>query len=81
MMQPRDKTELALQISKMRERMIQANSQSTDALYDIKLDSGGMVDIEFLSQFLVLLQVRQANLQSFNRALRWTFLNVPQTSD
>ncbi|MGU9958279.1 MAG: bifunctional [glutamate--ammonia ligase]-adenylyl-L-tyrosine phosphorylase/[glutamate--ammonia-ligase] adenylyltransferase [Arenicellales bacterium WSBS_2016_MAG_OTU3] len=54
LMQPRDKTELALQISKMRERMIQANSQSTDALYDIKLDSGGMVDIEFLSQFLVL---------------------------
>ena len=41
--------------------MIDANCQSTDKVYDIKLDEGGIVDIEFLIQYWVL---RHANLHS-----------------
>ena len=38
----------------MREKMIAANCQSTNELYDLKLDEGGIVDIEFLVQYWVL---------------------------
>lgn len=51
---PRDGETLRAEITKMRDRMIDSNSKSTDALYDFKLDRGGIVDIEFLLQYLVL---------------------------
>ncbi len=50
----RDNAELAGEIVDMRNRMREANSESDEALFDLKLDSGGIVDIEFLLQYLVL---------------------------
>jgi glutamate-ammonia-ligase adenylyltransferase len=38
----------------MRERIISVNCRSTNSKYDFKLDRGGLLDIEFLLQYLVL---------------------------
>jgi glutamate-ammonia-ligase adenylyltransferase len=57
----RKKGTLRVDILDMRRKMIDANCQSTDKVYDIKLDEGGIVDIEFLIQYWVL---RHANLHS-----------------
>ena len=38
----------------MRERVIEANCRSTNTEYDLKMDRGGLLDIEFLLQYLVL---------------------------
>ena len=53
--QDRDEKALKQDIIDMRRRMIEANCKSDDQHYDIKLDAGGIVDIEFLVQYLVLL--------------------------
>jgi len=50
----RDVADLAKEIVDMRNRMREANSESDESLFDLKLDSGGIVDIEFLLQYLVL---------------------------
>ncbi|MCL2872224.1 MAG: bifunctional [glutamate--ammonia ligase]-adenylyl-L-tyrosine phosphorylase/[glutamate--ammonia-ligase] adenylyltransferase [Betaproteobacteria bacterium] len=51
--QPRDIEVLRRDILAMRERMLEGHLHS-DARFDVKHDRGGMVDIEFLVQFLVL---------------------------
>jgi glutamate-ammonia-ligase adenylyltransferase len=51
----RESVQLQSDITAMRRKMIDANCQSTSQLYDLKLDEGGIVDIEFLVQYLVLL--------------------------
>jgi glutamate-ammonia-ligase adenylyltransferase len=51
---PRDATMLANEIVAMRER-VSAGHPNRSALFDLKHDRGGMVDIEFMVQFLVLL--------------------------
>jgi glutamate-ammonia-ligase adenylyltransferase len=50
---PRDVAKLALDIVDMRRRMHAGHPNHT-ALFDLKHDPGGMVDIEFVVQFLVL---------------------------
>jgi len=50
----RDVEKLKSEITEMRDRMTRANCQSDETHYDIKLGEGGIVDIEFLLQFLVL---------------------------
>ena len=50
----RDPDQLREDIITMRRRMVDANSQSTATHYDIKLDRGGIVDIEFLVQYWIL---------------------------
>lgn len=55
----RDQQQLIANVKKMRERMIAANSKSDESNYDLKLDRGGMVDIEFIAQYLVLLGARK----------------------
>jgi len=50
----RDPQQLATDITGMRHKMIQENCKSTKQLYDIKLDEGGIVDIEFLIQYWIL---------------------------
>lgn len=55
----RNKTDLVADVKKMRRKMIDANCQSTDTLFDIKLGEGGIVDIEFLVQFWVLLHAHE----------------------
>ena len=51
--QPRELDRLGKEVVEMRQKMHDGHSNKTD-LFDIKHDSGGMVDIEFLVQFLVL---------------------------
>ncbi len=50
----RDDQQLKADVITMRQKMIQANCQSTTEHYDLKLDEGGIVDIEFLIQYWVL---------------------------
>jgi [glutamine synthetase] adenylyltransferase / [glutamine synthetase]-adenylyl-L-tyrosine phosphorylase len=50
---PRDAARLAVDIAGMRHRMA-AEHINTTPLFDLKHDAGGMVDIEFAVQFLVL---------------------------
>lgn len=51
--QPRDPVNLQNEITKMRQKMHDGHVNSSD-LFDIKHDQGGMVDIEFIVQYLVL---------------------------
>lgn len=51
--QPRDIKELRKEVTVMRQKMHDGHANNSD-LFDIKHDSGGMVDIEFIVQFLVL---------------------------
>ena len=55
----RDSAILAKDVIDMRRKMIDANCQSTDELYDLKLDEGGIVDIEFLLQYWILLHAHE----------------------
>ncbi len=50
--QPRDPAKLAGDVARMRRRM--AQQHSTDRLWDLKHLAGGLVDIEFIVQFLML---------------------------
>ena len=50
---PRDAAALAAEITKMRQRMHDGHPNRT-ALFDVKHDAGGMVDLEFIVQYLVL---------------------------
>jgi len=50
---PRDTEKLKADVREMRQKMHDGHPNPT-ALFDIKHDSGGMVDIEFMVQFLVL---------------------------
>ena len=51
--QPRDIQELRKEVVTMRQKMRDGHPNNSDLL-DIKHDRGGMVDIEFMVQFLVL---------------------------
>lgn len=50
---PRDLARLAEDVRQMRQRMLHGHPNRT-ALFDVKHDRGGMVDIEFVVQYLVL---------------------------
>jgi glutamate-ammonia-ligase adenylyltransferase len=50
---PRDPSQLAAEVLAMRDRMLQGHP-NVSGLFDLKHDRGGMVDIEFVVQFLVL---------------------------
>jgi [glutamine synthetase] adenylyltransferase / [glutamine synthetase]-adenylyl-L-tyrosine phosphorylase len=58
MTMPRDGAVLAKEIVAMRERSA-AGHPNKSALFDLKHDRGGMVDIEFIVQFWVLLHARE----------------------
>ncbi len=53
--QPRGADELQVEIVRMRERMRAELDRSTDDAFDLKQGRGGLTDIEFLVQYLVLL--------------------------
>ncbi len=57
----RDHQQLKHDVLNMRRKMITENCQSTDQICDIKLDEGGIIDIEFLIQYWIL---RYANAHS-----------------
>ncbi|BCK88050.1 bifunctional glutamine synthetase adenylyltransferase/adenylyl-removing enzyme [Sideroxyarcus emersonii] len=50
---PRDIAKLKQEVVEMREKMHDGHP-NTSGLFDIKQDSGGMVDVEFIVQFIVL---------------------------
>ncbi|MCH8958644.1 MAG: hypothetical protein IH835_04195 [Proteobacteria bacterium] len=50
---------LAERVSRMRSKMRQELSRSASGQFDIKQDAGGMADIEFLVQYLVLREARR----------------------
>jgi [glutamine synthetase] adenylyltransferase / [glutamine synthetase]-adenylyl-L-tyrosine phosphorylase len=53
LMTKRDSAKLRAEILSMRQRMLDAHP-NTSGLFDLKHDRGGMVDIEFIVQYLVL---------------------------
>jgi len=56
---PKDKTKLQSEVSDMRERMRKERLKPKPGIFNIKQDRGGIVDIEFLVQYLVLLNSNQ----------------------
>lgn len=54
--QPRDKDELRKEVREMRQRMRKELLRHEPDIFDLKQGSGGMVDVEFLVQYLVLLK-------------------------
>jgi len=50
----RDKYELKTEVAKMREKMRKHLAKGNNELFDLKQDKGGMADIEFIAQYLVL---------------------------
>ena len=51
---PRDRVALCNDVSEMRQRMRRQLDRSSGALFDLKQGEGGLVDLEFLLQFLIL---------------------------
>jgi glutamate-ammonia-ligase adenylyltransferase len=76
--QAREFGELKNDIITMREKMRSHLDKSTESIFDIKQGTGGLVDIEFLAQFLVLAHTNQHhdlmlycdNLGIFKRLLK-----------
>jgi glutamate-ammonia-ligase adenylyltransferase len=64
---PRIKAKLTKDIIDMRERMRKELSNPDPKLFDLKQDTGGIVDIEFLVQYLVLLRSCE-----YKELLKWT---------
>ncbi len=54
LMQPRERTALANEVSEMRERMRRELSTGSTEVFDLKQDRGGIADIEFMVQYGVL---------------------------
>ena len=52
--QPRDADKLRREILDMRAKMLDNLDKSTEALFDVKQGRGGITDIEFITQYLVL---------------------------
>ncbi|QIQ20866.1 bifunctional [glutamate--ammonia ligase]-adenylyl-L-tyrosine phosphorylase/[glutamate--ammonia-ligase] adenylyltransferase [Zophobihabitans entericus] len=52
--QQRDESALKTEVKNMREKMRSHLGSKTEQQFDIKVDSGGIGDIEFISQYLVL---------------------------
>ena len=52
--QKRDLTKLKREVLEMRQRMLDAHASNSDEIFDVKQDPGGLVDVEFIVQFLVL---------------------------
>ncbi|MBN6067989.1 bifunctional [glutamate--ammonia ligase]-adenylyl-L-tyrosine phosphorylase/[glutamate--ammonia-ligase] adenylyltransferase [Aggregatibacter actinomycetemcomitans] len=51
---PRDLAKLKQDVCEMRKKMYQHLTQQTENQFNIKTDSGGITDIEFIAQYLVL---------------------------
>jgi glutamate-ammonia-ligase adenylyltransferase len=63
----RDVSELRTQVVEMREKMRQHLAKGTEELFDLKQDSGGIADIEFIVQFLTL-----AHCHANHSIAKWT---------
>ena len=54
--EPRVKARLRQEVVDMRERMRNEHTSTAPGIFDLKQDTGGIVDIEFIVQYLVLLR-------------------------
>jgi glutamate-ammonia-ligase adenylyltransferase len=52
--QPRDLTKLKEEVLAMRQRMLDNHASNSSEEFDIKQDLGGIIDIEFIVQYLIL---------------------------
>jgi len=52
--QPRDLAKLREDVLLMRKRMLDAHASNSADLFDLKQDPGGLIDVEFIVQYLVL---------------------------
>jgi len=52
--QPRDLATLRSEVIAMRQKMLDAHASKSDNEFDLKHDRGGIVDVEFIVQYLVL---------------------------
>jgi len=52
--QPRDLAKLKEEVLAMRQRMLDTHASNSTELFDIKQDPGGLVDVEFIVQYLIL---------------------------
>ena len=57
---PRETRQLAKEVSEMRIKMRKHLNRAEDGEFDLKQSPGGMVDIEFIAQYLVLINARQS---------------------
>ena len=64
---PRDLTQLKKEVAEMREKMYQHLASTQSGLFNIKTDPGGITDIEFIAQYLVL-----ANTPAHPELSRWS---------
>ncbi len=64
---PRQSAELQAQVIEMRDKMKGHLSRESEHIFDLKQSAGGMVDIEFLAQYLVL-----ANAAESKELMRWS---------
>lgn len=55
----RDSTKLKQEVVAMRQKMRSAYANKAGALFDLKQDAGGMIDVEFIVQYLVLQYAQQ----------------------
>lgn len=51
---PRDLVALKTEVAAMRQKMLDSHASKSDSEFDIKQDPGGIIDVEFIVQFLVL---------------------------
>ena len=58
---PREKKKLAKEVSDMRNKMRTHLNRAEQGLFDLKQSPGGMVDIEFIAQYLVLANAAQSD--------------------
>jgi len=83
---PRVQSELKKDITDMREKMRNHLDKSTDSQFDIKQGGGGLVDIEFIAQFLVLAHAKETpelmlacdNLGIFKLLMEFNILEKPE---
>jgi glutamate-ammonia-ligase adenylyltransferase len=52
--QPRDLAKLREEVLTMRQRMLDNHASNSDEFFDLKQDPGGLIDVEFIVQYLVL---------------------------
>lgn len=52
--QPRELSKLKGSVLEMRQRMLDAHASHSEELFDLKQDPGGLIDVEFIVQYLVL---------------------------
>ena len=52
--QPRDLAKLKEEVLSMRKRMLDSHASNSEEFFDLKQDPGGLIDVEFIVQYLIL---------------------------